>query len=211
MALDRDFFSSDPVTVARALVGAVLEVATVDGARVRGRLVEVEAYGGPDDPASHAARGPTPRSAIMFGPPGMAYVYFIYGMHHCLNFVTCPEGTAGAVLVRALEPLGGARLMATRRGLDPDRAPARGLAAGPGRLCGALGIDLAWNGLPVAARLRRPAGAPGRLRLLPGDRPPARVVASPRIGVRAGAGAPWRFCDADSACLSAPAQGPGRP
>ncbi len=207
MYLDHAFFAADPVTVARALVGAVLEVTGADGSACSGRLVEVEAYGGPDDPASHAAGGPTPRSAIMFGPPGHAYVYFVYGMHHCLNFVTGPDGVAGAVLVRALEPLRGRDAMARRRGLATARAADRELAAGPGRLAQALGIDLAWNGLPVVPRGRAPAGAPGRLRLrAAADGDARRVVASPRIGVRRAAEVPWRFCDADSPCLSRPAR-----
>lgn len=204
MSLDRAFFAADPVTVARALVGAVLEVTAADGRRCAGRLVEVEAYGGPDDPASHASGGRTPRSAVMFGPPGVAYVYFIYGMHHCLNVVTGPAGTAGAVLIRALEPLRGRDDMARRRGLDPARGRDRDLAGGPGRLCEALGIDLAWNGLPVAGGLRRPPGAPGTIRLLAAAAPP-RIVASPRIGVRRAADLAWRFCDAGSHCLSRPA------
>ncbi len=207
MTYDRAFFAADPVTVARALLGAVLEVRAGSDAPVAVRIVEVEAYGGPDDPASHAAPGRTPRSAIMFGPPGLAYVYFVYGMHHCLNLVTCPDGSAGAVLVRAVEPLRGRAVMAVRRGLDPG-APDRLLGGGPGRLCRALGNDLAWNGLPVAAPPRRPAGAAGRLSVMAGGGPPARIVASPRIGVRRGADAPWRFCDADSPCLSAPASSP---
>lgn len=209
MPYDRAFFAADPVTVARALVGAVLEVTSGAGDRLAGRIVEVEAYGGEGDPASHAAAGPTPRSAVMFGPPGVAYVYFVYGMHHCLNFVTGPAGVAGAVLVRAVEPLRGRAAMAARRGLPLDAAD-RELGGGPGRLCRALGIDLAWNGLPVAARLSRPRGAPGRLRLLAGPRVPPRVIASPRIGVRRGTVALWRFCDADSRCLSAPATPPAR-
>lgn len=204
MPYDSAFFAADPVTVARMLVGAVLEVTSRDGDRLAGRIVEVEAYGGTGDPASHAAGGPTPRSAIMFGPPGVAYVYFIYGMHHCLNFVTCPAGEAGAVLVRAVEPLRGRAAMAARRGLAQDAAD-RELGGGPGRLCRSFGIDLGWNGLPVAARLRRLPDAPGRLRLRADAGPPARIVASPRIGVRCGAGTLWRFCDADSRCLSAPA------
>lgn len=207
MTYDRAFFAADPVTVARALLGAVLEVGDAAGGTLAGRIVEVEAYGGADDPASHAAPGRTPRSAIMYGPPGVAYVYFVYGMHHCLNFVTCPDGSAGAVLVRALEPLRGRAAMAARRGLDPA-APDRLLGGGPGRLCRSLGIDLSWNGLPVAARLRRPADAAGRLRLLADAGSPPRIVASPRIGVRRGAEARWRFCDADSRCLSAPASPP---
>lgn len=209
MTYDRAFFAGDPVDVARALVGAVLEVVAADGVAVAGRIVEVEAYGGRDDAASHAAGGPTPRSAIMFGPPGLAYVYFVYGMHHCLNFVTGPAGVAGAVLLRAVEPLRGSEAMAVRRALPVGSAggdPAgRELAGGPGRLCQALGIDLSWNGLPVAARLRRPAGAPGSLRLCAPTGAPPRIVASPRIGLRRATEVPWRFCDADSRCLSAPA------
>lgn len=205
MSLDRAFFAADPVAVARALVGTVLEVTAADGRRCAGRLVEVEAYGGPDDPASLAAGGRTPRSAVMFGPPGVAYVYFIYGMHHCLNFVTGPAGTAGAVLIRACEPLRGRDDMARRRGLDPAHGRDRDLAGGPGRLCEALGIDLAWNGLPVAGGLRRPPGAPGTIRVMAAAAPPL-VVASPRIGVRQAADLPWRFCDADSGCLSRPAR-----
>ncbi len=204
MYLGRAFFAADPVTVARALVGAVLEVTAPGTGRASGRIVEVEAYGGPDDPASHAAGGPTPRSAIMFGPPGLAYVYFIYGMHHCLNVVTGPAGSAGAVLIRALEPLEGRDGMAVRRGLDPLRCRDRDLVGGPGRVCQALGIDLAWNGLPVTARASSVPGVAGRLRLAVGGEPRSRVVSSCRIGVRRAAEVPWRFCDPDSACLSRP-------
>ena len=204
MRLDRDFFNADPVTVARALVGAGLEVTGADGRRCAGRLVEVEAYGGHDDPASHAAGGPTPRSAIMFGPAGLAYVYFVYGMHHCLNITTGPPGTAGAVLIRALEPVAGRDVMAMRRGLDPTVCRDRELGGGPGRLCQALGIDLGWNGVPVAAGLLRPNDAPGRLRLSPASAPPPIVTALPRIGIRRAVDRPWRFCDALSVCLSRP-------
>ena len=182
-ALGQPFFARPVCDVARDLVGTVLEVATAAGpARVR--LVEVEAYGGRDDPASHAGRGPTPRSRIMFGPPGYAYVYLIYGMHHCLNVVTGAEGEAGAVLVRAAEPLAGL----------PDEPR---LLAGPGRLCRALGIDLAWNGRPLAADLPGPAD----LRLQPGP-PPAQVAVSQRIGIRQATERLWRFSDPDSPSLS---------
>lgn len=181
--LTTEFFARPVLAVARALVGAVLQVRT-PGGPVRVRLVEVEAYGGRDDPASHAGRGPTPRSRIMFGPAGYAYVYVIYGLHHCLNLVTGEDGTAGAVLLRAAEPLAGL----------PDDPR---LLAGPGRLCRALGIDRAWNGLPVAADL----AGPDRLRLLPGT-PPVRVAATRRVGVRLAAERRWRFTDPDSASLS---------
>ena len=183
--LAQSFFARPVLTVARDLLGTVLE--TKSGVRVR--IVETEAYGGCDDPASHAARGPTPRSAVMFGPPGFAYVYLIYGMHHCLNLVTGPAGEAGAVLIRAAEPLTG---VVSRPG-----TPAHRRCAGPGRLCRSLGIDLALNGIPVAADLP----GTGALRLLP-CRVPGRIVASGRIGVRRAAELPWRFSAADSPCLS---------
>ncbi len=206
--LGRDFFARDTVTVARELVGCVLEVDAPDG-RASGRIVEVEAYGGAEDPASHAGRGVTPRSAIMFGPPGVAYVYFIYGMHCCLNFVAHAEGAPGAVLVRAVEPLVGRAHMVRRRGLDPARARDRDLAAGPGRLCRALGIDLAWNGLPAAARARGPQGAPGRIRVRRGPPPAGGVAEGVRIGIRRAVDHPHRFLDAASGCLSAPLRGGG--
>ncbi len=185
------FFARPTPAVACDLVGAVLAAGTGRG-RVSGRIVEVEAYRGADDPASHAAGGPTPRSAVMFGPPGRAYVYLIYGVHHCLNAVTEPEGEAGAVLIRAVEPLTGLATMARRRGPAPG---AGGLCDGPGKLCRAFGIDRGWDGESLAGP---------RLIIRPGDRPPERVVAGPRIGVRTARGRPWRFVDPDSPCLSAP-------
>ncbi len=186
-AADQAFFARPVLEVARDLVGARLEVRGPAGTAAV-RLVEVEAYGGEDDPASHAGRGPTPRSRIMFGPPGFAYVYLIYGMHHCLNLVTGPEGEAGAVLIRAAEPVAGLPA-------DPR------LLAGPGRLCRALGLDLDWNGLPVAADL---PGA-GDLRVVAGPRPP-RIAATPRIGIRQAARRCWRFVDPASGALSRPAR-----
>ena len=131
--LRQSFFARNTITVARELVGCLL-VVEGDGGKVSGRIVEVEAYEGEGDPASHAANGRTPRSEIMFGPPGFAYVYLIYGMHHCLNFVTEAEGTAGAVLIRAVEPVSGRDLMVVRRGLKPEKAGDRDLCVGPGRL-----------------------------------------------------------------------------
>lgn len=184
---DQAFFARPVLDVACDLVGATLEVGGPGGV-LAVRLVEVEAYGGRDDPASHAGRGPTPRSRIMFGPAGHAYVYLIYGMHHCLNLVTGPDGEAGAVLLRAAEPLDGL----------PDDPR---LLAGPGRLCRGLGIDMGWNGLPVAGDL---PGA-GRLRILPGPRP-MRIAATPRIGIRQAARRCWRFVDPGSGALSRPAR-----
>ncbi len=201
-SLGQEFFARQTLTVARDLIGTVLEATAADGTLVTGRIVEVEAYEGENDPASHAGRGRTPRSEIMFGPPGHAYVYLIYGMHHCLNFVTASEGTPGAVLIRAVEPVAGRQMMAARRGLAPDTAADRALTAGPGRLCQALGVDLAWNGLPLFAARDEPEEQRGRLRLLQPDRPPRRIATTPRIGIRQAVDFPYRFVDPDSSCLS---------
>ena len=149
---------------------------TCDG--VGGLIVETEAYGGAEDPASHAFRGPTDRNRAMFGEPGLAYVYFIYGNHFCLNVVAHAPQAAGAVLIRALEPRWGLDTMRSRRGPSiTDRL----LASGPGRLCQALGIDRRHYGL----------GFDGELRLSAGE--PVPVAASPRIGIRHAADRPLRF------------------
>jgi DNA-3-methyladenine glycosylase len=125
------------------MLGKVL-VHRVGRTELTGCITEVEAYLGPDDLASHAARKTSRRARIMFGPPGVVYVYLVYGMHHCLNLVTETEGTAGAVLIRAIEPLDGIAQMRHNRGKDlPDRK----LTNGPGKLCRALGIDLTHNGI----------------------------------------------------------------
>ena len=154
----------DPLEVAPRLLGAVL---THGGVSVR--LTEVEAYAGPLDPGSHAHRGQTARNAVMFGPPGRLYVYFVYGMHHCANLVTGPEGDPGAVLLRAGEVVAGLDVARERRPSSRDRD----LARGPARLCRVLGIDLADNGIrpdlvagePVARHQHRAAGrAPARSR-----------------------------------------------
>jgi DNA-3-methyladenine glycosylase len=166
--------------VARDLLGVRL-VSTVGGMHTEGVIVETEAYEGLDDPASHAATrsGATERNRVMFGPPGRAYVYRIYGMHWCMNVVTGAPGDPQAVLLRGLEPLEGESAMAARRG---GRKP---LAAGPGRLCAALGVD----GTLYGHDLRRPP-----LCLRPGWRvPDALVGVSGRIGVRAAAERPYRF------------------
>lgn len=181
--LERAFFARDTVTVARALLGQRL-VRVVAGARLGGLICETEAYAGPDDPASHAYRR-TPRSAIMYGPPGYAYVYFIYGMYFCLNAVTEADGQPGAVLLRALLPLEGIQTIRTRRpGVRDNR-----LTDGPAKLCAALGITGVQNGLDLCTseELFLLASAP-----VPGD----EVIATPRVGVRGDAGAlsrPWRF------------------
>ena len=201
--LPRSFFARPTDTVARDLVGCTLWVDGGEGATA-GRIVETEAYLDERDPASHAGGGRTPRSAIMFGPPAVAYVYLIYGMHHCLNVVTEADGRAGAVLLRALEPLVGVAAMRARR----PRSPERLLCAGPGRLCRALAIDLTWNGLPLSAAVKNPANnpAPGRVWIAAGQAP-GRVTAGPRVGIRQATDLPFRFCDPDSPSLSGPAPG----
>ena len=150
--LPRAIFERDAATVARALLGQRV-VRVLNGQRVGGLICETEAYGGTDDQASHAHRR-TPRSAIMYGPPGYAYVYFIYGMHFCLNAVTEADGQPGAVLIRAIAPDEGVAIMRGRRGRVSERSD-RGLTDGPGKLCQALGITRAQNGidLTVSAEL----------------------------------------------------------
>ena len=156
---------------------------------VGGRIVEVEAYDA-EDPAAHGFRGPTPRNASMFGPPGHAYVYRSYGIHWCLNLVCEEEGSAAAVLVRALEPTHGLDAMRARRGLDDARL----LAAGPGRLCQALAVTRAHDGLPLDA-------PPFELHAAA---EPAEVVSGPRIGISVAVDLPWRYAEAGSRWLSRP-------
>jgi len=191
--LPRRFFARPVLTVARDLLGHLLVHETPEGVVV-GRIVETEAYRGADDPASHAYRL-TPRSRIMAGPPGIAYVYFTYGNHYCLNVVTEPEGRAAAVLLRGVEPVEGIHLMAARRGTAQPRL----LASGPGRLAQAMGVTRRQNGWD----LTRPplfiaAGSPGA----------RRIATSPRIGIRRAVDRPWRFHLKDSAYVSRrPARG----
>jgi DNA-3-methyladenine glycosylase len=158
---------------------------------VIGRIVEVEAYGGARDPASHAFRGETARNRTMFGLPGHAYIYLSYGMHHCLNVVTGRAGRAAAVLIRALEPVAGLEAMARRRGV---RDPAR-LMRGPGCVGQALGLTRAHDGLdltrgPLWLADQRPR------------RQGRRIVRSPRIGISRGAARRWRFFLAGHPCVS---------
>jgi len=183
MYLHRAFFARDTVMVARALLGQRL-VRVFKGVWLSGLICEVEAYRGTDDRASHAYRR-TPRSAIMYGPPGYAYVYFIYGMYFCLNAVTEAAEHPGAVLIRAILPQEGLPEMRSRRSGAPDRR----LANGPGKLCQALGVTQALNGvdLTTSAELFIEAAAAV---------PDVEVVATPRIGVRGNEAArlrPWRF------------------
>jgi DNA-3-methyladenine glycosylase len=187
------FFDRPAESVARDLLGGVL-ISTIGGEETVGRIVEAEAYIGPHDPASHAAEriGRTARNASMFGPPGIAYVYRIYGLHWCLNVVTGPEGYPAAVLIRALEPLAGIETMRRRRRLRSDRE----LTSGPARLAEALGITGALDGHP----LQEPP-----LVLAAGEPVPDEAVAvGPRIGVTRAADWPLRFHVRGNAWVSRP-------
>lgn len=182
--LPADFYAASTVEIARSLLGHVLMHDTPEGP-CGGVIVETEAYLR-DDPGCHAARGMTRRNAAMFGPPGTAYVYLIYGMHYCLNVVTAPEGVGEAVLIRALEPVVGVDLMVRRRGTQDMRA----LCSGPARLCQALGITADHNRSNlVAGPLFLARNSAQRL-----PQPPD-IVTTTRIGLREGRGSelPLRF------------------
>jgi DNA-3-methyladenine glycosylase len=182
--LPRAFFDRSVHEVAPELIGATL---LFNG--VGGEIVEVEAYHH-TDPAAHSYRGQTPRNAVMFGPPGFAYVYRSYGIHWCLNFVCEAQGSASAVLIRALAPAEGLTTMRRRRGLKDERL----LCAGPGRLCEALGISVRHNGLPLDAlpfELRPRASNP-------------EIAVGVRIGITKAVEHPWRYGLAGSRFLSKP-------
>jgi DNA-3-methyladenine glycosylase len=182
--LRRAFFNRSVLEVAPDLIGATM---LFDG--VGGRIVEVEAYHH-TEPAAHSFRGQTPRNAVMFGPPGYAYVYRSYGIHWCLNFVCEPRGSASAVLIRAVEPTVGLKVMRGRRGLRDERL----LCAGPGRVCEALGITAAQSGMALDA-------PPFALFARAGT---VEVVAGLRIGITKAADLPWRYGLKDSRFLSKP-------
>ncbi len=176
--------------VAPALLGLVLRC----GERA-GRIVEVEAYEAADDPASHAFRGPTPRTASMFGPPGLLYVYLSYGIHRCANIVCGPAGEGAAVLVRALEPLEGLTAMAIDR---PRASKPVDYCNGPGKLTSALGIGLHHDGQNVL-------GTEADVRLeLPSTNRHFEIVSGPRVGITKAVERPWRFAIADDAHVSRP-------
>jgi DNA-3-methyladenine glycosylase len=190
--ISRDFFARHSVEVAPELLGCVLEHQTAAGL-VAVELTEVEAYAGASDPASHAYRGKTARNAVMFGPPGHAYVYFTYGMHFCVNLVCLGNGSASAVLLRAGRVIEGEELARARRTGGQGRAvPFRDLARGPARLCQALDIDRSLDGADVCV-----ADSPLRMRWPEASttvRSAQRKVASgPRVGVSSAAEVPWRF------------------
>lgn len=185
------FYARPVLVVARAVLGRLL-VVDLPAGRTSGRIVEVEAYGGRLDPASHAYGGQTERNAVMFGRAGHAYVYFTYGMHHCFNLVTGSEGSASAVLVRALEPVDGIDLMERRRGARPIEL----LASGPGNLTRALGLTRADNRCDLTR-------GPIWISDLPASRGGARILRSPRIGIRKATEKRWRLYLAGHPSLSA--------
>jgi DNA-3-methyladenine glycosylase len=181
--------AGDAVEVAPRLLGCLLVRELEDGTRISGRIVETEAYH-QSDAASHSYKGKTPRTEIMFGPPGFVYVYFTYGMHYCVNVVTGPEGEGSAVLIRAIEPVEGIeRMRANRGGLETTQ-----LTNGPAKLCQALQIDKQLNGhdlhtLPLQLRVQPPIDA-------------SEIVTTTRIGITKDAHRPWRFYVAGNPFIS---------
>jgi DNA-3-methyladenine glycosylase len=185
--VNRDFFNRSVHEVARELIGCELAVGETAGV-----IVETEAYEAAD-PACHAYIGRTARNEVLFGPPGRVYVYLSYGIHSLLNFVTEPEGSASAVLIRALEPTEGIELMRERRGREEEYQ----LCSGPGKLTEALGVGLELNGVP----LDEPPFGIGPAR---GEWARAEVVTGPRIGITKAAELPWRYCVSGSRHVSRP-------
>jgi DNA-3-methyladenine glycosylase len=197
--LHRDFFNRDPRAVARELLGKLI-VRREGRKQLAGRIVEVEAYLGAGDLAAHAAAGNTARNAVLWGPPGHAYVYFIYGMHYCLNISCLPEGDAGCVLIRALEPVSGIREMAKARGLaDLDLTSMRELrklASGPGKLAEALGITRPRdNGKDMLSPKSDLVAMDDGFRV-------TEVAVTPRIGITKSAEMPLRYVIAGNHFLS---------
>ncbi len=192
--LPRSFFDTSPDRVAQQLLGKLI-VRRFAGELLAGRIVETEAYFGDGDEAAHAFGGRTARNEVLFGPPGHSYVYFIYGVHHCLNVACEPEGKAGCVLIRALEPIAGVETMAALRKLPAGAR--RLLASGPGRLCQALALTrLAHNGIDLCDESSELVLADD------GFRPPLFVAGS-RIGIRKAAELAARYCVEGSPFLSA--------
>lgn len=197
-----EFFCQPTDVLAYALLGQHVVHVTASGISA-GRIVELEMYRGPDDRGAHTFGGRrTPRTAAMFGPPGHAYIYFIYGMYYCLNVVTAPSGIPEAILLRALEPVTGIELMAARRGLavgEPGSPAYRNLANGPGKLTQALGIGQSLYGVPLwRPPLYLAKGVPV---------PTAQVARGPRINIPYAQEArdyPWRFWIQDNPCVSRP-------
>lgn len=190
------FFNRDPRRVARALLGKLL-IRKTARETLAGRVVETEAYLGADDAAAHSAAGKTVRNAVLWGPPGHAYVYFIYGNHYCLNVSCLPDGEAGCVLFRALEPINGIESMAAARGITISKeADLKKLTSGPGRLCEAFGIVRERdNGKSMVS-------AESDLQLADDGFEIKRIVVTPRIGITKSANKPLRFLVADNPFIS---------
>jgi DNA-3-methyladenine glycosylase len=183
--LPRSFYLNSPEVVARELLGKLV-THQMKAERLTGRILEVEAYLGESDPASHTFTGKTKRNEILFGPPGFSYVYFVYGMHYCLNISCQPDGVPGGVLIRALEPVEGIKTMARFRGLSDDVRP-KLLTSGPGRLCQAMGLTRAkHNGLDVTAD-------DSRLQVLTDGFHPSSIISTPRVGISKAMDKPLRF------------------
>jgi len=196
--LVRAFFNRDSRIVGRELLGKLL-VRREGRKRLVGRVVEVEAYLGKDDPAAHSFVGPTPRNRVMFGPPGFAYVYFIYGNHYCLNVSCQPEGNAAAVLFRALEPLAGIDQMAIRREITVEGPrDLRLLTSGPGRMAEALGVTRERdNGKDLTSKR-------SDLWLADDGFVPPGIVETTRIGITKAADRPWRYLISGNRFVSGP-------
>lgn len=189
--LTREFYSRAPEIVAKELIGKLL-VRKLGSRRLEGEIVETEAYGGFEDPASHAYRGETKRNSVMFGEAGHAYVYFTYGFHHCLNFVTGTIGDPSAVLLRAVRPSRGIRQMLKKRNVKSINE----ISNGPGKLCQAFSIDRAQNNVDVTKR-----GA--EIQVIGLGREP-EILSSTRIGIKNGRERKWRFYVADNKFVSRP-------
>ncbi|UCD63944.1 MAG: DNA-3-methyladenine glycosylase [Candidatus Zixiibacteriota bacterium] len=186
--LRRSFYARPTLQVARDIIGKFIVYRSPQG-KLSARIVEVEAYIGRGDPACHAARGKTERNEVMFGKAGVTYIYFIYGMYHCLNFVTEPAGRPAALLLRAAEPAEGTGLMkkgGSRQGLDR-------LLSGPGKFCRAFGLTRAHNGLDLTG---------DKIYLEDRNKPAGEIVTTTRIGINHGRQHRWRFYDAGSAAVS---------
>ena len=197
--LRRAFFNRDPRIVSRELLGKLI-VRTEQERKIAGRIVEVEAYLGEDDLAAHAAAGHTERNSVLFGPPGHAYVYFIYGVHHCLNISCLPSGEAGCLLIRALEPVSGIREMARARQLSDyefiSRRDFRKLTSGPGRLCEALGITRDRdNGKDMLS-------AVSDLQVMDDGHEAGEIAVTPRIGITKSVEMPLRYVMAGNQFVS---------
>jgi len=188
--LTRSFYHRPTLDVARGLLGKTIHYASKQG-NLAARIVEVEAYIGEDDPACHAAPGPTARNRVMYGRPGFSYIYFIYGMYHCFNIVTERKGFPAAVLLRAAEPVDGLEIMRAR---SPRSRPATVLS-GPGKFCRAFGLTTRHSGVDLTGNMIYLKDCPGS----PGD-----IAVTRRVGINRGADLPYRFLLADSAALSGP-------